>query len=285
VVGSASMNRQMISDAAAATNFEILTRSGVSMTSWERRATTAIETFDAVRYKAGAALQTAQSAGNALLLQAYDVNGAAYTTFATLTANNEPSLDLADSVTKASSYIYRAGGTDVPVGDGGHGASTARGGAANLGVWHILAASAVAVPHTGNTNETALATIAIPAGAIGANGVVRITTSWIVTTSGNNKIMRVRMNGISGTILQTTTQTTNISTQLLTHIKNRNSQSSQTTGFTQTSTAPYGASTAAVATAAIDTSAAVDLVLSGQLADGGDTVTLDSYMVELFYQA
>lgn len=41
----------------------------------------------------GGALRTGTSAGNTVLLQAYDVDGAAYTTFGTLTANNSPTLN------------------------------------------------------------------------------------------------------------------------------------------------------------------------------------------------
>ena len=63
-------------------------------------------------------------AGNNIEFKARDVDGAAYTTFATLTANDTPTFDLADSVTKGGQYIYRAGGTDVAVGDGGTGVST-----------------------------------------------------------------------------------------------------------------------------------------------------------------
>lgn len=65
------------------------------------------------------ALRTSTSAGNTLLLQAYDVDGAAYTTFGTLTANNTPTFDLATGVTIGGAAIYRAGGTDVAVADGG----------------------------------------------------------------------------------------------------------------------------------------------------------------------
>lgn len=53
-----------------------------------------------VTFLTGSALQTGVSAGNTLLLQAYDVDGAAYTTFGTLTANNTPTFDLAAAVTK-----------------------------------------------------------------------------------------------------------------------------------------------------------------------------------------
>ena len=44
-------------------------------------------------------LKTGESAGNTLLLQAYDVDGAFYTTFGTLTANNTPTFNLASAVT------------------------------------------------------------------------------------------------------------------------------------------------------------------------------------------
>lgn len=81
-------------------------------------------TFLNVTLGNGGALRTAATSGSTLLLQARDVDGAAYTTFITLTANNTPTCDLDDAVTKAGNYIYRAGGTDVPVTDGGTGVST-----------------------------------------------------------------------------------------------------------------------------------------------------------------
>jgi hypothetical protein len=75
-------------------------------------------------FNTAGAIQTGTGATNNLFLRAYDVDGTSYTTFATLTANNTPTMDLADSVTKANQYIYRASGTDVAIIDGGTGLST-----------------------------------------------------------------------------------------------------------------------------------------------------------------
>lgn len=81
------------------------------------------------------AIRTSTSAGNTLLLQAYDVDGAAYTTFATLTANNTPTLDFNTTTTIGTSYIYRVGGTDVSLADGGTGASLSDPGADRVMFW------------------------------------------------------------------------------------------------------------------------------------------------------
>jgi hypothetical protein len=75
---------------------------------------------------------TGSGNGQTLNLSAYDVDGAAFTNFITLTAANTPTCNLSDSVTKAGGYIYRAGGTDVPLTDGGTGASTAVAARTNL---------------------------------------------------------------------------------------------------------------------------------------------------------
>lgn len=84
----------------------------------------ALVTMDTITFNTGGALRTGVTNADTLLVQAYDVDGAVYTTFATLTAANTPTMDLDDAVTKAGSYIYRVGGTDVSVADGGTGTST-----------------------------------------------------------------------------------------------------------------------------------------------------------------
>jgi hypothetical protein len=85
--------------------------------------------------KTAGAIRTGTTAANTLLLQAYDVDGTAYTTFATLTAGNTPTMDLAAAVTIGGQYIYRIGGTDVSLADGGTGASLTDPGADRIMFW------------------------------------------------------------------------------------------------------------------------------------------------------
>lgn len=56
----------------------------------------------------GGAVRASPRAGETTLLQAYDVDGAAYTTFGTLTSNNTPTFDLSTSVTKGGEEIPTA---------------------------------------------------------------------------------------------------------------------------------------------------------------------------------
>jgi hypothetical protein len=150
--------------------------------------------------------------------------------------------------------------------------------------WRVIGASGVAVPLTGSTNETALATITIPAGAMGPNGALRATIVTSYTNSGNNKTFRYRLGGIAGTVLMAVPTTTTASQMMQRIIQNRNAQNSQISAASAVANA-FGSSSASPATGAVDTSAAQDLVISGQLADAGETMTLESYIVELKYGA
>jgi len=86
---------------------------------------TALTALDSATFATGGSVRTGTTATNTLLFQAYDTDtGPAYTTFATLTAGTTPTMDLSDSVTKSGQYIYRDGGTDVSVADGGSGRSS-----------------------------------------------------------------------------------------------------------------------------------------------------------------
>lgn len=140
----------------------------------------------------------------------------------------------------------------------------------------VLAQSAVAVPLTGSTSETTLATITVPAGAMGANGRIEIATDWSYTSSANNKTIKIKL---GATQLYSLSQTTSTGMGTRTSVANRNSASSQ-----RCLTLGHNGSAINVgfATSAIDTSASTDITITGQLVVGTETVTLESYQVLLY---
>jgi hypothetical protein len=143
----------------------------------------------------------------------------------------------------------------------------------------ILGASAVAVSGPADTNENILATITIPAGAMGPNGRLRIHTLWTVNNNANVKAARVRLGGIGGTDFLGANIASTLSMQSQVMIANRNAANSQV-GFAVTTTS-FALVNATNVTAAIDTSAATTLVITAAKATAGDTMTLESYLVEL----
>lgn len=141
--------------------------------------------------------------------------------------------------------------------------------------WEIIAHSAVAASHTGSTTETTLATITVPANAMGANGKLRITTMWSFTGT-NTKTSRVRWAGAN---LQGITATTQLNARYLTEIENRNATNSQVAA--QGNFSGIGAGGGAALTFATDTTADVTILIQGTLATAAESVTLESYTVEL----
>jgi hypothetical protein len=145
----------------------------------------------------------------------------------------------------------------------------------------MLGRSAVAASVTGTTTETALATVTVPAGAMGPNGGIEIRSVWSFTNSANNKTLRVRHGGVAGTQFLTLIQTTNASYSDVRRIRNRASAASQIGSMAAGASGGLGTNSAALVTGANDSSTALDVVLTGQLALGSETLTLESYEVWL----
>lgn len=141
----------------------------------------------------------------------------------------------------------------------------------------VLAQSAVAASHTGNLLETTLATITVPAGAMGANGQVEIWALFSVTNNANVKTPRIRL---GGSAFYSASLASTASAQCIVRIANRNAANSQVSFAGVVS--GIGSSSSAVATGAIDTSAAVSITITGQLAVATDTITLESYIVKVY---
>ncbi len=168
----------------------------------------------------------------------------------------------------------------LPVANGGSGAATAREAQRLQSGIYVLAQSAVQVSHTGNTSETIMAAVTVPAGALGANGRLRLTAHWSYPNNGNNKNLRMRFGGIGGTLIHVTTATTTTNLRAQVEGANRNATNSQYWMPTSMG-GGFGTNSGSMVAGAIDTTVAQDVCFITTLGNAGDTVILESYMVEL----
>lgn len=149
------------------------------------------------------------------------------------------------------------------------------------GVWYVLEASTGALTVSAVTTEETLATVVVPAGAMGPNGALRWTVLWEFTNGVDDKTPRVKLGGtvFSGQVLTTTASFGDIRT-----VRNMNSQSSQiTTGAT--TTVSLGSTAVVPTTGAVDTSSAQNLLFTGQKETAGNLLRLHYYIVEVLYGA
>lgn len=149
--------------------------------------------------------------------------------------------------------------------------------------WRVLAHSGVAAAHTGDTAETALRTIHVPAGAMGPNGAVRIFALFSWTPSAHNKQLRIRFGGLSGQVYLNTTVNTNASLSWIGLIANRGAANVQV--GVPTLAGGVGQSGGAANTSAADTASTFDIVLARLLSNAGDTVRVECFAVEALYGA
>ena len=131
---------------------------------------------------------------------------------------------------------------------------------------------------TGSTSVVTLATatITIPAGLMGANGKLKIYPLWATTNNANIKTLRLN---IGGMLCSTMVSQSIPNNSGLLIIRNINSESVQkcSSGLV----AGIGSSTGSIASTTIDTTAATTITITGQLAVGADTLTLEDLFVEL----
>jgi hypothetical protein len=144
----------------------------------------------------------------------------------------------------------------------------------------ILAQSAVPVSHTGDANEFTLATIDLPANSMGPNGSVSIEALFSHTGSAGNFIGRIRF---GAAILAGNFQigAANKAERINNTIYNRNAANSQIFSSNLNSTYPLALDPNPPTTAAIDTTVAVSITITGQVVNAADTITLEAYTVIL----
>lgn len=128
---------------------------------------------------------------------------------------------------------------------------------------------AVAYANPG-TGETTLASITIPAGAIGPNGWVEFLYSVERTTGTGNVTVRLRVaNATTGTSISNPSAASRITG--VAHFVSQNSTTSHRTSGNGPAGMPFG--TVATLTDTTDTTGAVTFYLTGQLATGTETMT------------
>lgn len=130
--------------------------------------------------------------------------------------------------------------------------------------------------HTGDTNETVLATISVPANSMGPNGELLVDMLWRYVGTANTKPMRIRQTNVSGTVLwQFTAANTQLSGRMTALIVNRGAIDSQySTGIAN---AGFGTTANDLVSTSIDTTAVLTLVITGALTNGSDSIALESY--------
>ena len=133
-----------------------------------------------------------------------------------------------------------------------------------------------AVALTGTTVETTLVTITIPAGLIGSNGKVKLYPLWSTTNNANTKTLRVKF---PYNTVYTAPASNTVHVSGLVIIRNLGSESVQrvSSGIL----AGLGGTTTSIAQTTINTSAATTITITGQLAVGTDTMTLEGLFVEI----
>lgn len=152
----------------------------------------------------------------------------------------------------------------------------------SLGIWKTIGHSAVPISLTGTTTATLLATIAVPANSMGPNGIVRVRGHWSMTNNANSKNMAIRW-GLANTNLFSGGFASQASLRADVEVQNRNGTGSQLIPAVSTS-ASFGF-LGAVTADSQDTTIAQRIQFVGTLSNAGDTMTLESFTVDLWYGA
>lgn len=146
----------------------------------------------------------------------------------------------------------------------------------------VLGVSGTTVSHTGDTAETILGTVTIPADMLGPDGLVIPDAIWACSpASVFSKSFKTRFGGIGGTAYGSVNAgATTLSCHTAPHIYSAGATNAQV-GLPVNLSGGFGNSASALLTSAVDTTAAVDIVFTGQLADSSESVSLKGYSVTL----
>jgi hypothetical protein len=130
--------------------------------------------------------------------------------------------------------------------------------------------------YTGSTTETTLINVTVPAGAIGNNGQIVVTSNWATNNSAGAKAGVVYLGGTA--VGSSSSYTTSTGGSSMNSIRNRGALTAQTSQLIG------GAATGACVYTAIDTSASTKITITGDIATATDNVILEGFTVQLFPQ-
>lgn len=134
---------------------------------------------------------------------------------------------------------------------------------------------------TGSTAETTIATLTVPGGLMGPRGTARVTLGWSMSSSANNKTLRIRFTNLSGGLVSGTTFSAVEGYVEEKGFRNTGTTNSQENLLGTGAGLGFGTSSSALLTSTIDTEQDFNLVLTGQLANAGDSITLEFAFVEI----
>lgn len=137
-----------------------------------------------------------------------------------------------------------------------------------------------AVSAPANTSENTLYSLNIPGGTLGPNDSLRVTSVWTMTNSANNKTVNTKLGGSNiGSVVNTAVATYKEQRQ----VSNRGVQNSQVAFVS--AFGGLGQSSVAVSALSIDTTKDQLLTVTGTKATAGETLTLESVLVEVINAA
>ena len=157
--------------------------------------------------------------------------------------------------------------------------ATAREMAQVLGLPYAILKTGVAVSGAADANENTLATVSLPANALGANGCLIVQGHVTLNNNANAKTFRGRFSGIGGTIMYSFNLANTLNFVFRWIMFNQNATNSQLSP--PSIAAAFGTSAGASVSAAVDTTGATTFLITGQKAVGADTITLNNVLALL----
>lgn len=135
---------------------------------------------------------------------------------------------------------------------------------------------------TGDTTERVAVTIALPAGAMGANGVLDLYSNWATNATAGTKTARLRWDGASGTAFLSNAFSTDVWVEMRTVIRNSASATVNKGGSVGVSSG-VGARATSPSYTAINSAVATTIVLSLVKATATDNAILEGYDFRVMY--